>query len=137
MTLAVNSSTSTTEYVGAFNGSASAGIGSVDQVIPVSGILSSFSVRLNGPPVFPFIDYRGGARFFTVFKNGQATTVNCSINSSSISTCQDTSNAVAFAAGDTIAIRATVNLCEVRNTFGQWNPTNCPSRTMRWTARFQ
>lgn len=82
--------------------------------IPSDGTIASFRGRLPAAP-------GGSGVVFTLFKNGTATAVTCTIAAASTS-CTDSTNTLAVAAGDTIAVR-------IANSSGTF------LRHVRWTAR--
>jgi hypothetical protein len=84
------------------------------------GTVSNFRVKIDIAPT-------AKTRTFTVVKNGSVTAVTCTVVVAS-TTCADTSNSVAFAAGDTISIQSTIGV-EVG--------TSPPATAMRWSAQYQ
>lgn len=91
-----------------------------DQVVPVTGTLSYFSVRLEGSPGAAA---SAKAYTFTVRKNGADTTITCMTFEVTMN-CSDTTNSVGFSAGDLITIGVQPSLA---------NPAPL---AMRWTAKF-
>jgi hypothetical protein len=88
----------------------------VEQLVPVSATLSNFYVRLTGSPG------TGNSYTFMVRRNGDDTSVACTI-SGGATTCSNTANNQIFNAGDRISIEA--------------DPDSGPnSARMRWTATF-
>ena len=71
---------------------------------PVSGIIGGLQVRTN---VASGTGTRGFT--FTVYVNGSATGVTCSISGPSEQNCSDTGNSVAVSAGDRITLRSSPN----------------------------
>jgi hypothetical protein len=91
-------------------------VADIEQVMAAAGTLSNLYVRVNPANTT-------GSYTFTILKNGVATVpaVSCSIGAAS--SCFDTTNSAAFAAGDTVALQATPSS----------TPTN--NLVVRWTAR--
>ena len=117
-----NLSGSSTRYVPLFFSDVDATESSVEQTVPVAATLSQFYVRLSGAPDPPPLSSSVQSYTFTVHKNGGGTLVTCTISESN-TTCSDTTNSVAFNAGDTISIES--------------DPSNGPNGArMHWTARF-
>lgn len=105
-----------TLYFPAFTSSSGANESDVSQNLPVAGTLSQFSVHIkhNSTPNL----------IFTVMKNGVATLLSCSIDTSKIDpiSCNNNLDSVVFNVNDTISIRtAGSGIIE----------------TMRWTAKYQ
>jgi len=68
----------------------------IEQNVPAAGTVKNFYVRADSAVGGTSIKY-------TVRKNGADTAVTCTMTSAQ-STCSDTTNSVAFAAGDRISI---------------------------------
>jgi len=87
----------------------------LQQNMPAAGTLKNFYVRADGAVGGTSIKY-------TVRKNGADTAVTCTMTSAQ-STCSDTTNSVAFLAGDLISIGSTKT--------GSTTP-----QPTRWTAQY-
>jgi hypothetical protein len=85
--------------------------------LAAGGTLSNFTATLGGPPASAV-----GPVVFTVFDNESATSVTCSVAAGS-STCTDSSDSIAFAAGDYFAL-------EIKNQSGGY------VTDAAWTAGF-
>ena len=102
-----------------FDGDRSGDEPSQQQVIPAAGTISKFYARLERPAG---ASGSGKGYTFTVRKNGADTALSCSISETALQ-CSDTTDSVAFAAGDLITIKA--------------EPFSNPvEREMHWTAVF-
>ncbi|MBF0254079.1 MAG: hypothetical protein HQL11_03005, partial [Candidatus Omnitrophica bacterium] len=71
-----------------------------EQVFPTAGTLENFYTQLDSAPG------AGNGYTFTVYKNGAATSLECTISDAAVA-CQDTMHSVAFVAGDTGHIQVT------------------------------
>jgi hypothetical protein len=72
--------------------------GDAGSPIPAAGTLSGFRARLTSPAA--------GSVVFTLFQNGAATGVTCTIAAAQ-STCTDGAHTVVLAAGDNVAVGIT------------------------------
>jgi hypothetical protein len=113
---------SSNRYIPLFNAFSTQTLTEAEQVMPVSGTVSQFHVRISGSPS------SGDSYTFTVLKNGSPVTVasvvqlRCVI-SDAATTCSSTTGSIQYSAGDRIAIEA--------------DPNSDPDvRRMRWTAKF-
>ena len=68
------------------------------------GTLSHFQVRLQ------LAVGVGGSITFTVYKNGAATAVTCTVSGVTAKSCSDLTHTVAFSPGDTVAVGAAQTL---------------------------
>ena len=75
-----------------------------EQVMPAAGTVRNLYVRVNGGESVPASETLA----ITLFKNGSSTAVTCSIAATGTA-CNDTSNTVAFAAGDTWNLQAVLS----------------------------
>jgi hypothetical protein len=105
-----------TRYVPMFDAGRSGTESDVQQPMPAAGTVSNFYVILDGSPG------SHNSYTFIVRKNGEDTTVACTISDSDTEG-SDLTNSVDFNAGDYISIMVTPAS----------NPT---ARSMRWTAKF-
>lgn len=106
-----------TNYQSLYGGTPNATQSVVANIMPTSGTIDNFYVNLNASPGSP------ASYVFTVYKNGVATAITCTIvNSATIGT--DTTHSVSYAAGDTISIESVPNTA----------PT---ARTTRFALRFR
>jgi hypothetical protein len=87
--------------------------GEAGSPLPAGGTVTSFQGRAGSA-------VGGSGVVFTLFKNGAATAVTCTISSGG-TTCSDNSDSVSFSAGDVVAVRI------------QNNSSNFV-RDTRWTA---
>jgi hypothetical protein len=104
-------------FIPMFNGGLFANAeSSAAQVVPVTGTISNFYVRLSGSP--------GNGKDYTFFVrvDGADTAVSCAIADGNAA-CSDTTNTVVVNAGSLLVVRA----------FANGNPT---ARSMAWTAVF-
>ena len=89
--------------------------GNADSRVPMNGTISAFEGAINGST--SEADYT-----FTVYKNGAATALTCTINQG-VSSCTNLVNSIQFCEGDRISVLYTGN--ETDNTasdnrFGRW-----------------
>ena len=102
-------------FMGMFQAGTSTTEAHFEQNVPFAGTLTNLYVRAEGT-------VGGTSVVYTVRKNGSATAVTCTMTSAQ-STCSDTANSVAFAAGDLISIGSAKT--------GATTP-----QVTRWTAQF-
>ncbi|MFQ5528151.1 MAG: hypothetical protein ACE5GX_18090 [Thermoanaerobaculia bacterium] len=86
----------TTNYYGMFHGFRSTAYAEVKSRVGAAGTLTAFSGAITAAPPT-------GSWSFTVFKNGVAQTMACSISGASTS-CVDATSCIDLAAGDEIAV---------------------------------
>ncbi len=75
----------------------------ISGIVPTAGVISSLQLAGTAPG-------SGDQMVFTVFKNGTATAITCTLagtgSGAGITTCNDTVNSVSLAAGDTLSLES-------------------------------
>lgn len=113
----VNGSTGTTFLPMAASGRF-ATYGAAKSIVSVAGKLSKFSGMLDGTAGAT------GSYTYVVFKNGSADALTCTVAGSAARSCTDSSNCIAFADGDTIAVRVVAS--GASNRMPRWNGVFAP-----------
>jgi len=103
-------------FVGMFRSVHSISEDVVQQAIPISGDVSKLYVTVGAAPG------AGNSYSFTMRKNGADTSLGCVV-ANAATTCADTTNSVAFEAGELISLKATPDAF-------------FSTHTVRWTAKF-